>query len=505
MKLRLNISFRLKFLISSLFASLFVPLFCGWVLYKQDIKSTRELIRTNIESQISNFSRLIFPAIVFDDTETCFEQLEGFSTNPMVQKVVIWKKNSLDDRNYQFFTKYPFIDGEDNSVHSHNESFFNEELLSISKPIIANNENVGIITVVRTLDDLQNKKAQYLQVGISSLLCISLILVFITLWYQNSLIRPLKELSKVATTITRDKNYQKRAKKRSMDEFGKLTDAFNEMLDSIHYANTKLKLANEEMEIRVEKRTKELTLSNKRISEEMNEKELANIELIKTREKLSQREKLANVGQVSSTIAHELRNPMAAIRNSTYFLRLKLGQNEKLSEHLKIIDREITRSDEVIQSLLKITRGEDLKKSKTDLKSIAKEAMNYADIAKNTQLFIEFDPEPFELNLDKLLFRQVLYNLFLNSIQAMPKGGNVYLKISKGSNNLALISIKDEGTGIEELLLNKIFDPLYTDKNEGIGLGLSLCRDLVLRHGGTIEVESEINVGTTFNIKIPII
>ena len=145
-------------------------------------------------------------------------------------------------------------------------------------------------------------------------------------------------------------------------------------------SSEQLKLANEEMEQRVQRRTKELTLSNKRISEEMEQKELANIELIKTRQQLVQHEKLANVGQVSSSIAHELRNPMAAIRNSTYFLRLKLEKNQKVSKHLEIIDKEITRSDEVIQRLLQITKGENLKKTKVYLQEIAEEAFNYANL-----------------------------------------------------------------------------------------------------------------------------
>ena len=126
-------------------------------------------------------------------------------------------------------------------------------------------------------------------------------------------------MSLAATTISKGKNYLVRAKKISFDEFGKLTDVFNKMLDSLEESSERLKLANEEMEQRVQRRTKELTLSNKRISEEMEQKELANIELIKTRQQLVQHEKLANVGQVSSSIAHELRNLMAAIRNSTYF------------------------------------------------------------------------------------------------------------------------------------------------------------------------------------------
>ena len=187
---------------------------------------------------------------------------------------------------------------------------------------------IGIISVTRSLDDLFKKKTQYLQIGVTSILLISIILILIILWYQNSLTKPLEELKSWRLQFQKEKNYLVRAKKISFDEFGKLTDVFNEMLDSLEESSEQLKLANEEMEQRVQRRTKELTLSNKRISEEMEQKELANIELIKTRQQLVQHEKLANVGQVSSSIAHELRNPMTAIRNSTYFLRLKLEKSE---------------------------------------------------------------------------------------------------------------------------------------------------------------------------------
>ena len=107
---------------------------------------------------------------------------------------------------------------------------------------------------------------------------------------------------------------------------------------------------------------------------------------------------------------------MAAIRNSTYFLRLKLGKEDKLMEHLKIIDREISRSDEVIQRLLEITQGGDLKKTPTNLELLANEAMSHADVSKTSKLQISSDPQLSTLKLDKLLFKQVLFNIFLNSI-----------------------------------------------------------------------------------------
>jgi signal transduction histidine kinase len=194
---------------------------------------------------------------------------------------------------------------------------------------------------------------------------------------------------------------------------------------------------------------------------------------------------------------------MAAIRNSTYFLRLKL-KDKKLTEHLEIIDREISRSDQVIQRLLEITKGEDLKKEKTDMQIVAVEAMSYANINKSSKLSVKFKPEPFRIKVDKLLMRQVFHNLFLNAIEAMPNGGSISLVIKQMKDNLAEIIITDEGIGIEKHLVDKIFDPLVTDKKDGIGLGLSLCRDLISRHGGTIRASSEKDKGTIIIIQMPI-
>lgn len=498
------LKFRTKFFLSSFFVTVILPLLGVWALYNQDIKSTKELIYSNLENQINNLSQSIYPALAFDDNQTAFDQIKGFSSDPMLLGVKVWKKNSANANDFTLFVNYPIQNA---SLPTLNKpvpnDFIGEQKISLYRLIKSEKEELGIVLVTRTLDDLKNKQAGYLKVGARSIFAIFAIIILITLWYQASLTRPMKELTKVASTISKDKDYTARAEKTSQDEFGNLTDIFNEMLDSIQESNLLLRSANEEMEQRVERRTKELTLSNKRITEEMKAKEVANEALIKTQQRLSQNEKLANVGQVSSSIAHELRNPMAAIRNSTYFLRLKL-KDKKLTEHLNIIDREISRSDQVIQRLLEITKGEDLKKEKTDMQIVAVEAMSYANINKNSKLSIKFKPVPFQLKVDKLLMRHVFHNLFLNAIEAMPNGGSISLVIKQMDDNLAEIIITDEGIGIEEHLLDKIFDPLVTDKKDGIGLGLSLCRDLISRHGGSIRASSEKDKGTKIIIQIPI-
>ena len=194
---------------------------------------------------------------------------------------------------------------------------------------------------------------------------------------------------------------------------------------------------------------------------------------------------------------------MAAIRNSTYFLRIKNKKDEKSTHHLEIIDRELTRSDEVIQRLLQLTKGGSLKREMTDLRDLAREAMTYANVTGSATLSIKFHPKYFPVNLDRILFRQVLYNLFINAIQAMPNGGEILLDACKLHDGKTLLSVSDQGVGIEETMMKKIFEPLFTNKKEGVGLGLSLCRELVTRHGGTIKAKSSLNKGTTIEIEIP--
>ena len=137
------------------------------------------------------------------------------------------------------------------------------------------------------------------------------------------------------------------------------------------------------------------------------------------------------------------------------------------------------------------------------MRELAEEAMTYSNITGNVHLTLSFKPQFFKVNLDRILFRQVLCNLFLNAIQAMPEGGEIALVASKLDNGQVLISVSDQGTGIKQKDIKKVFDPLFTKKKDGVGLGLSLCRELITRHGGTISAKSEENQGATIEILLP--
>ena len=135
---------------------------------------------------------------------------------------------------------------------------------------------------------------------------------------------------------------------------------FNKMLDSIHETNEELLASNKEMENRVIERTKDLDLANQNLQLEIKTRIQKNKELLDLQNQIGVQQRLASIGKVSSNIAHELRNPMAAIRNSVYFLRKSLETNEKSKKHLEIIDQQLTDSDQVIGRLLEITKEKAL-------------------------------------------------------------------------------------------------------------------------------------------------
>jgi len=160
-----------------------LPVIGGWALYNQDINSTKKLIRSNIVNQVDNFSRLLYPALAFDDKESAYELLKSFSTNPLINSSIIWKKRDTNELKFDLFAHYP-----EEKLYSPIppnfliENYDNDEVIFISKAIMAVDEKLGIISVTRSLQDLNTKKAEYLQVGILTALSIFIIIILITLW-----------------------------------------------------------------------------------------------------------------------------------------------------------------------------------------------------------------------------------------------------------------------------------------------------------------------------------
>jgi two-component system nitrogen regulation sensor histidine kinase GlnL len=240
-----------------------------------------------------------------------------------------------------------------------------------------------------------------------------------------------------------------------------------------------------------------------------NEVRVKTEELITVQKELVHAEKLATVGTLAGGVAHEINNPLTAILTNVQML---LSDNELDRESLEMIEEATKRCKTIVQKLMTF--------SQKPLASTMMYEVNVLDITRHTVNFLKFQLEqenitleikaekksyPVLANHDEL--EQVLTNIVLNAKDAtkqVKKSGTVYISISEDETHI-MVSVKDEGVGIPKEILNRIFDPFYTTKEvgKGLGLGLSICQTIIEKHNGKILVESQVNIGSTFIIKIP--
>ncbi len=234
-------------------------------------------------------------------------------------------------------------------------------------------------------------------------------------------------------------------------------------------------------------------------------------ELRDAQQQLLRAERLAAIGQLGASIGHELRNPLGIIKNSTYYLNMKMGgTDEKVKKHLGIMEKEITRSNKIITDLLDFARVRSPTLRKTDANLLVREAISRSEIPENVEVITRLAGGLPPLIADPSQIEQVFINMISNAAQAMTSSDSLEarhggrLEISTGAEDgFIATEFKDNGRGVSEENLGKLFQPLFTTKTKGIGLGLAICKAIVEAHEGRIEVESEPGKGTTFTVKLP--
>jgi signal transduction histidine kinase len=227
--------------------------------------------------------------------------------------------------------------------------------------------------------------------------------------------------------------------------------------------------------------------------------------LLEAREQLVRREKLSILGQLAGSLGHELRNPLGVMNNAVYFLKTVLpGADDTIKEYLDIIKKEIDTSLCIITDLLDFARTKKPQAKAVAVRHLIEEALGRCIFPENISLLTTVSDTLPALKIDPLQIGQVLYNLITNAIQAMPEGGTLEIQAQELPASLGMkISIIDSGEGIPPERMEKLFQPLYTTKARGIGLGLTLCKNLCEANGGTIEVASLVGRGTTFSVTLP--
>ncbi|MUL16388.1 sensor histidine kinase [Aliivibrio fischeri] len=288
-------------------------------------------------------------------------------------------------------------------------------------------------------------------------------------------------------------------------ELASLAQQFDNMLDQLQLRNLEIQRASKELESKVESRT--ASLHEKTVELEQY------IKLLKqAQDKLVMSEKLASLGELTAGIAHEINNPTAVILGNAELIKYELGEEAHvIAEELETIMEQIDRIRNITRSLLQYSRQGGIQDEVTwqYINPIIEESVTLVRTgAHKRDIEVEFDfeqPPRVEVNRHHLL--QVLVNLQMNGIHAMNSKGKLIIRsrtwCHEGVEFGAIIEVEDFGCGIAGEQLNRIFDPFYTTKRDGTGLGLSVSQSLLSQTGGEIKVRSQLGKGTVFTIYLP--
>jgi len=255
------------------------------------------------------------------------------------------------------------------------------------------------------------------------------------------------------------------------------------LFDELERAQADLRAWNRELEERVEERTSELR---------------------DAQEHLLRAEKLAVIGKLGAGIAHELRNPLGVISNSVYYLELKSGDADpKVKKHLSIIGREVARSDKIISDLLSFVRGAEENREQVDVNELLEETLSSLMIPAPVVIERDLGRGLPIVMVDPGRIRQVLVNLITNAVEGM-SGEGILTVGTHRVNGFIEIGVSDTGSGISSENLGRLFEPLFTTKAGGIGLGLAISKMLTESQGGRIEGRNNLTQGATFVVSLPV-
>ncbi len=229
-------------------------------------------------------------------------------------------------------------------------------------------------------------------------------------------------------------------------------------------------------------------------------------ELQRTQEELKRAERLKAVGTLAAGMAHEIKNPLTGIKTFNEYLPEKHNDPKFIEKFHKIVDMEVTRINDIVQQLLDFSKPKPLQLKQVNIHQVIDQTLSLLSnsfIKHKISLVRNYDNTIPSISLDPNQMQQVFCNLFLNAIEAMKQGGELGIA-TKVNPDYIEITISDTGKGIAKKDLEHIFDPFYTTKETGTGLGMSIIYGIIKEHKGTIEAESRENKGTSFIIKLPL-
>lgn len=227
-------------------------------------------------------------------------------------------------------------------------------------------------------------------------------------------------------------------------------------------------------------------------------------EKVAMQEQLRKSDTLTVIGELAAGIAHEIRNPMTALKGFIQLLEDSITKDHSM--YYQVITTELQRIDSIINEFLILAKPQAIRFQEKDINQIMKETVDLLTaqaVLYNVQFVTEYDEQLPAIFCEPNQLKKVFINLIKNAIEVMPGGGKITIAVKNAVNKCIIITIEDEGTGIPEEMIKRLGEPFYTTKDRGTGLGLMVSYRIIDEHKGTIKVKSEEGKGTIFQITLP--
>ena len=302
----------------------------------------------------------------------------------------------------------------------------------------------------------------------------------------------------LATLITTGRIY------RTVDSSFRLQIENADLVRDLQSANEKTEALNEALELRVQERTAELQRSTEQLRNEIRQREQAEEELLRARN-------LESLGVLAGGIAHDFNNFLTVVQGNIEIARVQANVGEPIRGFLEQAANACRRAAALSSQLLTFSKGGDPVRRVVSLATLVTDAVQLASSGSSIRMEVDIQQDLWLAQVDPGQIAQVLHNIFINAQQAMPDGGTIQVRATNvgvsaaqsEADRVVRISVRDNGCGISQDVLGRIFDPYFTTKPNGSGLGLATAYAIVVKHGGRITAESTLGAGTLFNIDLP--
>ena len=475
---------------------------------REEQKQLAQLAAENLAENLSAFPEQINP----DDVQQLTDFVSG--SRPNLVSVRVWKfdgadfaeiatsDDSLPLAEIPSETKNALRNGKASQTVNSQSSAATDSLFRVFAPITINNKFVGAVEVVESLDTVFSIASRYLtNLSWIALATIILMTTAFYLLFRNVVYQPLDKLLTAMEAAETGNLSVEVAEKDKPDEFGLLTEGFNSMMSQIREMTGERKKQNEILQEKVAEATAELQKNNEQL-------ETANLELFQTTRKMAEMERLAAAGQTAAEFAHEVGTPLNLISGHVQLLQTNYAADSKETARLQTISTQIERIENIVREMLDRTRFGASEHTPLNLNELLRTIFDAVEPTlqkNNVRLITDLEKNLPKISGDANRLQQVFLNLVNNALDAMPSGGK--LEVSTASKDYkVLVEFADDGAGMSAEIRGKIFQPLFTTKERGrgTGLGLVVVKQILIEHEAEIEVSSEPEKGTKFQIRFDI-